>query len=215
MRDRLRINEIYKSIQGESSWAGLPCVFVRLTGCHLRCHYCDTEYAFHEGRWMTLQEIVACVSEQGVRLVEITGGEPLLQPACGALAQRLLDLGLTVLCETSGALPIDRLPPAVIKIMDLKCPSSGEVERNDWSNIDRLGPRDEVKFVIGDRADFDWAANVINRHDLAKRCAVLMSPVFGEIEPLQLVEWVLSERLPVRFQLQLHKFIWSPTEIGV
>ncbi len=215
MRDRLRINEIYRSIQGESSRAGLPCVFVRLTGCHLRCHYCDTEYAFHEGRWMTLQEIVACVSEQGVRLVEITGGEPLLQPACGALAQRLLDLGLTVLCETSGALPIDRLPPAVIKIMDLKCPSSGEVERNDWSNIDRLGPRDEVKFVIGDRADFDWAANAINRHDLAKRCAVLMSPVFGEIEPLQLVEWVLSERLPVRFQLQMHKFIWSPTEIGV
>ncbi len=215
MRDRLRINEIYKSIQGESSWAGLPCVFVRLTGCHLRCHYCDTEYAFHEGRWMTLQEIVACVSEQGVRLVEITGGEPLLQPACGPLAQRLLDLGLTVLCETSGALPIDRLPPDVIKIMDLKCPSSGEVERNDWSNIDRLGPRDEVKFVIGDRADFDWAANVINRHDLAKRCAVLMSPVFGDIEPTQLVEWVLSERLPVRFQLQMHKFIWSPTEMGV
>ncbi len=215
MRDRLRINEIYKSIQGESSWAGLPCVFVRLTGCHLRCHYCDTEYAFHEGRWMTLADILARVSEQGTPLVEITGGEPLLHPACGELARRLLDLGLTVLCETSGALPIDRLPPEVIKIMDLKCPSSGEVERNDWSNIDRLGPHDEVKFVIGDRADFEWAARVIKRCNLAKRCGVLMSPVFGEIEPTQLVEWILAERLPVRFQLQMHKFIWSPTEIGV
>ena len=215
MGDRLRINEIYKSIQGESSWAGLPCVFVRLTGCHLRCHYCDTEYAFHEGRWMTLAEILARVSEEDAPLVEITGGEPLLQPACGALARRLLDLGLTVLCETSGALPIDRLPPEVIKIMDLKCPSSGEVERNDWSNIDRLGPRDEVKFVIGDRVDFDWAVDVIKRYDLAERCGLLMSPVFGEIESSQLVEWVLSEQLPVRFQLQMHKFIWSPTEIGV
>jgi len=215
MGDRLRINEIYKSIQGESSWAGLPCVFVRLTGCHLRCHYCDTEYAFHEGRWMTLAEILARVAEQGTSLVEITGGEPLLQPACGELARRLLDRGLTVLCETSGALPIDRLPPEVIKIMDLKCPSSGEVQRNDWSNIDRLGPRDEVKFVIGDRADFDWAATVIDRYGLAKRCGVLMSPVFGEIEPRQIVEWILAEQLPVRFQLQMHKFIWSPTEIGV
>ena len=215
MRDRLRINEIYKSIQGESSWAGLACVFVRLTGCHLRCYYCDTEYAFHEGRWMTLTEILARVSEYDAPLVEITGGEPLLQPACGELARRLLDLGLTVLCETSGALPIDRLPPDVIKIMDLKCPSSGEVERNDWSNIDRLGPRDEVKFVIGDRTDFEWAADVISRYDLAKRCGVLMSPVFGEIEPPQLVEWILSAQLPVRFQLQMHKFIWSPTEVGV
>ena len=215
MGDRLRINEIYKSIQGESSWAGLACVFVRLTGCHLRCHYCDTEYAFHEGRWMTLAEILARVSEQGTSLVEITGGEPLLQPACGELARRLLDRGLTVLCETSGALPIDRLPRDVIKIMDLKCPSSGEVERNDWSNIDRLGPGDEVKFVIGDRVDFDWAAKVIERCDLAKRCAVLMSPVFGEIEPRRIVEWILAEPLPVRFQLQVHKFIWSPTEIGV
>ncbi len=164
---------------------------------------------------MTLAEILARVSEQGVRLVEITGGEPLLQPACGPLAQRLLDLGLTVLCETSGALPIDRLPREVIKIMDLKCPSSGEVERNDWSNIDRLGPHDEVKFVIGDCVDFDWATKVIDRYGLAKRCGLLMSPVFGEIEPSQLVEWVLSEQLPVRFQLQMHKFIWSPTEIGV
>ena len=215
MGDRLRINEVYKSIQGESSWAGLACVFVRLTGCHLRCHYCDTEYAFHEGRWMTLAEILTRVAEHSAPLVEITGGEPLLQPACGELAGRLLDRGLTVLCETSGALPIDRLPPEVIKIMDLKCPSSGEVQRNDWSNINRLGPRDEVKFVIGDRADFDWAAEVIKRYDLAKRCGLLMSPVFGAIEPPPLVEWVLSEMLPVRFQLQMHKLIWSPAEIGV
>ena len=213
MRDRLRINEIYKSIQGESSWAGLPCVFVRLTGCHLRCYYCDTEYAFHEGRWMTLTEILARVSEYDAPLVEITGGEPLLQPACGELARQLLDLGLTVLCETSGALPIDRLPPEVIKIMDLKCPSSGEVERNDWSNIDRLGPHDEVKFVIGDRVDFDWAVEVIKRYDLAKRCAVLMSPVFVEIEPSQLLEWVPSEQLAVRVHVEMYMFAWFPPEI--
>ncbi len=215
---RLKINEIYQSIQGESSWAGMPCAFVRLTGCHLRCSYCDTEYAFHEGRWMTLDEIVEQVTGFGIRLVEITGGEPLLQPACGPLAQRLLDGGFTVLCETSGALPIDRLPSAVIRIMDLKCPSSGEVEANDWTNIDRLTERDEVKFVIGDRADYDWAVRIIRRHDLVRRVrggGVLISPVFDRVQPARLVEWVLEDGLPVRVQVQLHKVIWEPDRIGV
>jgi len=216
--DRLKINEIYRSIQGESSWAGMPCAFVRLTGCHLRCSYCDTEYAFHKGRWMTLDDIVDQVTAFGVTLVEITGGEPLLQPACGALAQRLLDDEFTVLCETSGALPINRLPSAVIRIMDLKCPSSGEVEANDWTNIDRLTERDEVKFVIGDRADYDWSADIIRQHDLVRRVrpgGVLMSPVSGRLEAARIVEWVLEDRLPVRVQVQLHKVIWAPDRIGV
>ncbi len=242
MGARLRVNEIYKSIQGESSWAGLPCVFIRLTGCHLRCTYCDTQYAFYQGGWMTLEEIVCRVAELGVHpepqgaagfslrkasnnrilgctvdahLVEITGGEPLLQPACGPLAQKLLGRGYTVLCETSGALPIDRLPAGVIKIVDLKCPSSGEAGRNDWSNIDKLRPRDEVKFVIGNRGDFEWSVDVISRYGLARRCQLLMSPVFGEIEPRRLAEWILTEEVPVRFQLQMHKFIWEPAAIGV
>ena len=215
MVDRLRVNEIYRSIQGESSWAGLPCVFIRLTGCHLRCTYCDTEYAFYDGQWMTLDQLVTRVSEFGVALVELTGGEPLLQPACGLLAKRLLDRGHTVLCETSGALPIDRLPSGVIRIMDLKCPSSGEAKRNDWSNIDRLAQRDAGKFVIGDRADFEWSVGVITQHNLAKRCKVLMSPVFRELEARQLAEWILTEHVPARLQLQMHKFIWEPSAVGV
>ena len=215
MSDRLRVNEIYASIQGESSRAGLPCAFVRLTGCHLRCTYCDSEYAFYAGNWLTVDDIITRVSEFGLSLVEITGGEPLLQPACGQLAQALLDAGYTVLCETSGSLPIDRLPAGVIKIMDLKCPSSGEVERNDWANIAKLQPHDEIKFVVGDREDFDWAVGVIAQHSLADRCALLMSPVFGEIEPRQLAEWIMKQRLPVRFQLQMHKFIWDPKAVGV
>lgn len=215
MADRLRINEIFKSIQGESTRAGLACTFIRLTGCHLRCTYCDTEYAFHEGSWHSLADVVARVQELGCSLVEITGGEPLLQPACGALAQRLLDAGYTVLCETSGSLPIDRLPEGVVRIMDLKCPSSGEVERNDWSNIAKLTSQDEVKFVIGNREDFDWSADVIRKHHLANRCQVLISPEFGAIEPRQLAEWILAEAVPARLQLQIHKFIWEPATIGV
>ncbi len=215
MSDRLRVNEIYASIQGESSRAGLPCAFVRLTGCHLRCTYCDSEYAFYAGNWMTVDNIIARVAEFGLPLVEITGGEPLLQPACRPLAQALLDAGYTVLCETSGSLPIDRLPAGVIKIMDLKCPSSGEVERNDWTNIAKLQPHDEVKFVVGDREDFDWAVGVIAQYGLADRCVLLMAPVFGEIEPRQLAEWIMKQRLPVRFQLQMHKFIWDPAAMGV
>lgn len=167
---------------------------------------------------MTIDEIVEQVTRFGVKLVEITGGEPLLQPACGALAQRFLDDGFTVLCETSGALPIDRLPSAVIRIMDLKCPSSGEVEANDWTNIDRLTERDEVKFVIGDRADYDWAVKIIRQHDLVGRVragGILMSPVFDRLQAARLVEWVLEDRLSVRVQVQLHKVIWEPDRIGV
>jgi 7-carboxy-7-deazaguanine synthase len=215
MGERLRINEIYKSIQGESTRAGEPCTFVRLTGCHLRCTYCDSEQAFYEGTWMTISDILVRVADLAVGLVEITGGEPLLQPNCAPLAQALLDRGHTVLCETSGTLPIDRLPEGVIRIMDLKCPSSGEAEQNDWSNIERLNSRDEVKFVIGDREDFDWAVRAIKKHGLAGRCTLLMSPVFGAIEPRRIVEWITAENVPVRFQLQLHKYIWEPNTVGV
>lgn len=212
----LTITEIYKSVQGESTWVGLPCIFVRLTGCNLRCVWCDTEYAFYGGTKKSIDEIVAECRALDCRLVEMTGGEPLLQKHCGALAQALLDTGFTVLCETSGALPIDRLPADVIKIMDLKCPGSGEMERNDWSNIDRLSMRDEVKFVIADRADYEWGRDVVRKHDLASRCKqVLFSPVFGSVEAKALVEWILADKLPVRFQLQLHKFVWPPNQKGV
>jgi 7-carboxy-7-deazaguanine synthase len=213
--DRLKINEIYLSIQGESTWTGLPCVFIRLTGCHLRCTYCDSPHSFYEGGWMSVDDIMSRVAEFGVHLVEITGGEPLLQPACGPLAGRLLAANYTVLCETAGALPIDRLPDGVIRIMDLKGPSSGEVERNDWNNIAMLKPQDEVKFIVGHREDFDWAMNILTQHDLASRCTVLMSPLFGNIEPRTLVEWILEARAPVRFQIQLHKVVWEPTTLGV
>jgi len=213
--DQLLINTIYNSIQGESSWAGLPCTFIRFTGCHLRCTYCDSEYAFHRGTRMTLDEVVASAAELSTPQVLLTGGEPLLQLACGPLAHKLLAGGHTVLCETSGTLPIDRLPRDVIKIMDLKTPSSGESQRTDWSNIQQLKPCDEVKFVIGDREDFDWSAAMIDKHDLANHCRLLMSPAFGRIEPRLMAEWILAERLPVRLQLQLHKYIWEHDAVGV
>ncbi|HRI87662.1 MAG TPA: radical SAM protein [Candidatus Hydrogenedentes bacterium] len=212
----LTITEIYKSVQGESTWAGLPCIFVRLTGCNLRCVWCDTEYAFYGGKKMSVGEVVDACDALDCKLVEITGGEPLLQKHCGTLGQCLLEAGYTVLCETSGALPIDRLPSDVIKIMDLKCPGSGELEKNDWSNIDKLSARDEVKFVIADRADYEWARDIVRKYDLASRCnQVLFSPVFGPVEPKSLVEWILEDKLPVRFQLQMHKFIWPPDAKGV
>ncbi len=212
----LTITEIYKSVQGESTWAGLPCIFVRLTGCHLRCVWCDTEYAFHGGTKMTLEAIVDRCVELDCPLVEITGGEPLLQKQCGALAQCLLERGMTVLCETSGALTIDRLPADVITIMDLKCPDSGECDKNDWSNIERLSARDEVKFVIASRRDYEWSRDVVREHGLPSRChAVLFSPVFGSVDPKDIVEWILEDQLEVRFQLQTHKFIWPPDQKGV
>lgn len=215
-RQTLRVTEIYKSVQGESTWAGLPCVFVRLARCHLRCVWCDTAYAFYGGENVSIADIVAKCREQGGNLIEITGGEPLVQPACVDLAQALLDEGFTVLIETSGSLPIDVLPDAVITIMDLKCPDSGECDKNHWPNIEALSPRDEVKFVIASRRDYEWARDVTRERDLAARCnAVLFSPVFGSVLPADLVQWILEDGLEVRFQLQLHKFVWPPEQRGV
>ena len=211
----MRINEIFHSIQGEGTRAGLACVFVRLTGCHLRCTYCDTEYAFHEGAWMTLDEILAQVRSYGCPLVEVTGGEPLLQPAVYPLMRRLADEFKTVMLETSGAILIDKVDPRVVRIVDFKCPSSGELEHNCWGNIDLLKPSDEVKFVIGDREDYDWAKSIVNEHDLSSRCPVLFSPVHDKLPPTDLAEWILADGLDVRIQLQLHKFIWTPETRGV
>lgn len=211
----LVINEIYTSVQGESSYAGWPCVFVRLTGCNLRCTYCDSEFAFYDGERRTVDSVVDEVRKHNIPLVEITGGEPLLQKACVPLAQALLDAELTVLIETSGERPIDVLPEGVIRIMDIKCPSSGECERNNWDNIAHLTATDEVKFVIGDRADYDWMCDVIDTHQLTNRCPVLVSTVHGRIEPKTVVEWILGDQLPVRFQLQMHKYVWDPTARGV
>ncbi|HOF38519.1 MAG TPA: radical SAM protein [Candidatus Hydrogenedentes bacterium] len=212
----LVVTEIYRSIQGESTWAGRPCTFIRLTGCNLRCVWCDTSYAFKGGTRMTIAEILAECRRLGCALVEITGGEPLLQKACPRLAEALLAEGYTVLCETSGSLPIADLPRDVVKIMDLKCPGSGECEKNDWANLDALGPRDEIKFVIASRADYEWSRDVFRKYNLAARChAVLFSPVFGAIAPKDIVAWLLEDALDARFQLQLHKFIWPPSQKGV
>jgi 7-carboxy-7-deazaguanine synthase len=212
----LLITEMYPSIQGESTWAGLPCFFIRLTGCPLRCRWCDTTYAFHGGKRMPIPEILAAVEASGIDLVEVTGGEPLAQPNCPLLCQALLDEGKTVLIETAGSHPVSVLPQGVICIMDLKCPDSGEMERNLWSNLDHLTCRDEIKFVISSRNDFEWARDVVREHRLERRIhAVLFSPVFGEVDAAELVEWILKDKLPVRFQLQMHKYIWEPTRKGV
>ena len=212
----LTINEIFYSIQGESTHAGRPCVFVRLTACDLRCTWCDTAYAFHEGSKHTVDEVIAAVERHNCPLVEITGGEPLLQEDVYDLMSGLLARGRTVMLETGGHRPVDRVPAGVVKIMDVKCPGSGEAGRNDWSNIDRLQPQDQVKFVIKDRADYEFARAVVSRHNLQSRCAaVLFSPVHGELDPKTLSEWILADGLPVRLQLQVHKFIWPPSTRGV
>ncbi len=212
----LTINEIFHSIQGESTYAGRPCVFVRLTACDLRCSWCDTPYAFHEGRKMSIDDVVSDVAGRGCPLVEITGGEPLLQDDVFPLMERLLADGYTVMLETGGHRPIDRVPAAVVKIVDVKCPASGESDKNEWRNLDRLAPHDEVKFVVQDRADYDFAKDVMVRHDLpARAAAVLMSPVHGVLDPRTLSEWMLADRLPARLQMQLHKLVWSPTTRGV
>ena len=212
----LTVNEIYVSIQGESTWAGERCVFVRLTFCDLRCSYCDTEYAFYEGRKQTLSEIVSAVESFDCPLVEITGGEPLLQKNVLPLMATLCDAGHTVLLETSGAHEISLVDRRVHRIMDLKTPGSGEVGRNRFENIEQLSERDEVKFVIGSREDYEWSREQLRRFDLASRVrAVLFSPIFGRIEPQQIVDWIVEDKLPVRFQLQMHKFIWPPTQRGV
>jgi 7-carboxy-7-deazaguanine synthase len=212
----LTVNEIFYSIQGESTRAGEPCVFVRLTACDLRCSWCDTPYAFHEGRKMTVDEVVAEVNRHGCPLVEITGGEPLLQDDVYPLMDRLLADGRRVMLETGGHRPIDRVPPAVAKIVDVKCPGSGEADKNHWANLDALAPADEVKFVISDRADYEFAKAVMAERRLDTRArAVLLSPVHGVLDPKTLSEWMLADRLPARLQLQLHKYIWTPATRGV
>ena len=212
----LTINEIYRSIQGESTWAGVPCVFVRLTFCDLRCTYCDTAYAFYAGAKMTLPEIVQRVLTFDCPLVEITGGEPLLQRNVLALMTELCDCDRTVLIETSGAHDISGIDPRVHRIMDLKTPGSGESERNRYENIAHLTARDEVKFVIGSREDYLWSKEKIAEFGLIGRCGtVLFSPVFNRVDPRKIVEWLLEDSLKVRFQLQMHKFIWSPETKGV
>jgi 7-carboxy-7-deazaguanine synthase len=212
----LTVNEIFHSIQGESTRAGDRCVFVRLTACDLRCTWCDTPYAFHEGHKMSIDDVLSVVEGYGCPLVEITGGEPLLQEGVYELMERLLAAGHTVLLETGGHRPIDRVPAAVVKIVDVKCPGSGEVDKNCWSNLDRLAPHDEVKFVVLDRADYEFARDVLTRTQLPSRAAaILFSPVHDQLDPKTLSEWVIADRLPVRVQLQLHKLIWSPTTRGV
>lgn len=213
----MRITEIFHSIQGESSFAGRPCVFVRTTGCNLRCTWCDTEYSFHGGRDMEVDEIVSEVRRLGpaCRLVELTGGEPLLQKEIGELASALLSGGYTVLCETSGSVPVDRVPADVVKIVDFKCPASGETEANLWSNLELLDPsRDELKFVIADRTDYEWARAQLEERNLA-RFIVHFSPEFEAMDRRALAEWILADGLPVRLQLQLHKFVWEPGARGV
>jgi 7-carboxy-7-deazaguanine synthase len=212
----LTVNEIFHSIQGESTRAGDPCVFVRLTACDLRCTWCDTPYAFHEGRKMSIDEVVKVVDDYGCPLVEITGGEPLLQDEVYPLMSRLLEGGHTVMLETGGHRPIDRVPTEVIKVVDVKCPGSGESDKNHWANLDALAPHDEVKFVIKDRGDYEFALDATRRYDLPGRCAtVLFSPVHSVLDARTLAEWMLADRAPARLQLQLHKYIWSPERRGV
>jgi 7-carboxy-7-deazaguanine synthase len=211
----LVIHEIYRSLQGESLYAGLPCVFVRLTACHLRCGYCDTQHAFGQGEAIELDEVVARALAHGDPLIEITGGEPLLQPEVYPLMSRLADAGRTVLLETSGAIDIGSVDPRVHIIMDVKTPCSGESGANLDTNLGRLKTSDEIKYVICDRADFDWSVSHIRRHDLAGRFSILVSPAFGRVHPTELADWVLETRLPIRLQLQLHKQLWEPNARGV
>ncbi len=209
--DSVVVSEIYVSLQGESTHQGLLCAFVRLTGCHLRCSWCDSAFAFRGGRRRTTGEIVAEVRGLGVPRVEITGGEPLLQPGVYPLMRALLDAGLTVLLETSGAIDVRLVPNEVHKIVDLKPPSSGESDRTDLRVLDSMGERDELKLVIADRRDYEWALEAIRAHRLDRRpFALLLSTVFGKLSPRQLAEWVISDRVPARVQLQLHKYLWEP-----
>lgn len=223
----LLINEIFYSIQGESTWAGLPCVFVRLRGCHLRCHYCDTEYAFHEGSRQSIADILATIDSYDCDLVEITGGEPLLQKHVHPLMTQLCDAGKTVLIETSGACDISSCDPRVIRIMDIKTPGSGEVGRNHWANLDHLLSHDEIKFVLCDEGDYLWARDLMMKHDLARRVRAVLVSAAAPMQPgkeiqgvaglsmADLAQWILRDRLPVRLQTQLHKLIWDPMTRGV
>jgi 7-carboxy-7-deazaguanine synthase len=211
----MRITEIFHSVQGESTFAGLPCVFVRLTGCPLRCTWCDTEYAFFGGTDRSIDDILDTVRSYDCQLVEVTGGEPLAQPDTATLLRRLCQEGFTVLLETSGAMDTTVVDSSVRIILDVKCPGSGMADRMHWPNVERLRPQDEAKFVIQDRSDYEWAKGIVNRFQLTDRCPVLFSPVFGALDPRQLAEWLLADRLPIRLQLQLHKHIWAPDMRGV
>lgn len=206
---RLKITEVFCSLQGESSSVGFPTVFVRLTGCPLRCGYCDTAYAFHGGNWRTLAELLETVASYEVRHVCVTGGEPLAQRNCLPLLTALCDAGYRVSLETSGALDIAPVDSRVVRVVDIKTPGSGEVEKNRWENVEHLQTTDEVKFVLCSREDYDWASTVIKQHQLAARCAVLLSPSHHQIKPRQLADWIVEDRLPVRMQLQLHKYLWG------
>jgi len=211
----LKINEIYASIQGESSHTGLPCVFIRLTGCNLRCSWCDTAYAFYEGNDLTIEETLQKVETFGLPLVEITGGEPLLQENVYPLMEALLKKGYRVMLETGGALPIDKVPERVIKILDIKCPGSGEEKKNHLENLKFLSPHDEVKFVLLDRADYEWSRNMLRKYDMVPSKQVLFSPVYDKLNLKDLSQWILKDRLAVRLQTQLQKVIWSKDAIGV
>ena len=209
---RLRVNEIYRSLQGESTQAGRPCVFVRLTGCQMRCVWCDSEHSFYAGDWLSVDEVVEKVAAMDCLLVEVTGGEPLLQPGALTLMTRLADAGREVMLETGGGLPIDDVDPRVRRIVDVKCPASGEADNNHWPNLDQLRAQDEIKFVVAARADFDWAAEVVRRHRLTDRCPVLFSAVendSGSSLAAELADWILESALPVRLQVQLHKTLWG------
>ncbi len=215
----LLVNEIFKSIQGESWFAGLPCVFVRLTGCNLRCKYCDTTYAYDGGEELPVEELVERLAAYpafgGTQLVEITGGEPLLQGETPELAEALLQKAKTVLVDTNGTLDIGILPKGIVRIVDVKCPDSGQSERMFWENMDRLLRTDEVKFVLQSRRDYEWAKSIVEDYELLRRCMVLFSPAFGTLQPRTLAEWILADNLTVRLNLQLHKYIWSPDKTGV
>jgi len=213
--DRLRIIEIYASVQGESTWAGLPCVFVRLAGCNLRCTWCDSEFTFTGGEHRLIKEVVEEVASLGFDLVEVTGGEPLAQRQVVPLIEQLLGRGHTVLVETSGSIDISMIPQGAHAIMDLKPPDSGEVDANHWPNLDQLRPGDEVKFVLASRRDYEWSREVVREHDLAAKAPVLFSVAHGLLDPAKLSEWLVEDRLPVRLHLQLHKFIWPPDARGV
>ncbi|MBI4548519.1 MAG: 7-carboxy-7-deazaguanine synthase QueE [Ignavibacteriae bacterium] len=211
----LVINEIFHSIQGESSHMGKPCVFIRLTYCNIRCSYCDTEYAFYEGKEMSIDEIMDVVRGYQCQLVEVTGGEPLFQANVHELLTRLCDEGCEVLLETGGSLDISSVDARVKRIVDFKCPSSNMVKKNLWQNVNYLKAGDEVKFVIGNREDYEWSKQIIKQYKIDQRCPILMSVVFGVLEPITLAEWILEDKLKVRFQLQMHKYIWSPETRGV
>jgi 7-carboxy-7-deazaguanine synthase len=210
----LKVNEIFYSIQGESSFAGLPFVFIRLTGCNLRCSYCDTKYAYEEGTEMSIEQIIKKVKKYNCPYVELTGGEPLLQEETPVLVNSLIENGFTVLVETNGTKDVSLIPDKAVKIMDIKCPSSGESDKFEWKNLNRLSPKDEVKFVIAEKLDYDWAKEIINDRNLADKVKVLLSPVKDKMSPDILAEWILKDKLNVRLQLQVHKIIWSEVERG-